>query len=331
MSPGAGMRRRDFIALAGSAVAAFRASPLQAQGAAKVHRLGVLLFGQPQTDPNANSFLQGMRELGYVEGRNIAIDFRYAEGNPERLPGIAADIVQLKPDVLFALGGEVAPFAVKATREIPIVFSVSVDPVSTGLVASLARPGGNATGFTFLLDELASKRLVLLKEAAPSVSNVAFLYNPDHVDNELREARRAASAIGLQLHPIVVRGAGDLGGAFDAALRAGADGLYVVSSRATVTNIARIVDFAAQNRLPMAGGWGAWAQGGALISYGPNVDKVVRQSAGYVDKVFKGARPADLPVQQPAEFELLINLRTAKALQLSIPESFLLQANRIVE
>ncbi len=323
------MRRRDFV-LGGTAIMLWP-RPLRAQRATKAPRLGVLLYSTPRGDPNTESFLRGMRELGYVDGQNIAMEYRYAEGKPERLPELAADLVRLRPDALYALGGDVAPFAAKATQTIPIAFSVSTDPVKSGLVASLARPGGNVTGVTFLLDELASKRLALLKEAAPQISRAAFLFNPDHVDNELREAERAAAALGVKLHLVEVRGANDLDGAFDVAARAGVDALYVVSSRQTVRNITRIVEFATKNRLPLAGGWGAWAQAGGLISYGPNVDEVVRQSATYVDKILKGAKPAELPVQQPTRFELLINLKTAKALGLKISESFLLQADKVIE
>jgi len=272
-----------------------------------------------------------MRELGYIDGKNIVIEYRYAEGKPERLPELAADLVQLKPDVIFALGGDVAPFASKATQTIPIVFSISADPVQMGLVASLGRPGGNVTGVSFLQDELASKRMELLKEVAPSVTRVAFLFNPTHVDNELHEAERAAAILGVKLHRTEMRGSGDLDGAFDIATRAGVDALYVVSSRQTVANISRIVEFAMKNRLPLAGGWGAWAQAGGLISYGPNVGEMVRQSATYVDKILKGAKPAELPAQQPTRFELLINLKTAKALDLAIPESFLLRADKVIE
>jgi len=325
------MRRREFITFLGGAAAALWPLAAHAQRAAKIPRLGVLLYDTPQGDPNIESFRRGMRELGYIDGQNIAFEYRYAEGRPERLPELAADLARLKPDVIFALGGDVAPFASKATQTIPIVFSVSTDPVRGGLVTSLARPGGNATGVTFLLDDLASKRLELLKEAAPRVSQVAFLFNPDHIDNELREAERAAAVLGVKLHHTEVRGAGDLDGAFDAATRAGVDALYVVSSRHTVANIARIVDFAAKNRLPLAGGWGAWTQAGGLISYGPNVDEMVRLSATYVNKILKGAKPAELPVQQPTRFELLVNLKTAKALGLAIPESFLLRADKVIE
>jgi putative ABC transport system substrate-binding protein len=291
----------------------------------------VLLYSTPRGDPNNEAFHRGMSDLGYVDGQNIVFEYRFADGRPERLPELAADLVRLNPDVIFALGGDVAPDARKATKTIPIAFAVSTDPVRSGLVASLARPGGNATGVTFLLDELASKRLHLLKEAAPQISRVAVLFNPDHADNELREVERAAAVLGVKLHLAEVRRASNLEGAFDAVVQAAADGLYVVSSRQTVANIARITEFASKNRLPLAGGWGAWAQAGGLISYGPNVGEMVRQSTVYVDKILKGANPAELPVQQPTRFELLINLKAAKTLGLAIPESFLLLADKVIE
>ena len=325
------MKRREFITLLGGVAAAWPLAAQAQQRTVKIPRIGVLLYSNPQADPNNESFRRGMRELGYVDGQNITIEYRYAEGRPERLPELAADLVRLKPDVLFALGGDVAPDARRATQSIAIVFAVSTDPVQSRLVESLARPSGNATGVTFLLDELASKRLGLLKEAVPKVSNVALLFNPTHIDNELREAERAAAALGVKLHPTEVRGSGDLDNAFDAAMRGGVDALYVVSSRQTNLNIARIMDFAAKNRLPLAGGWGAWAQAGGLISYGPNVDEIVRQSATYVDKILKGAKPAELPVQQPTRFDLLINLKAAKVLGLTIPESLLLRADKVIE
>lgn len=324
------MKRREFITLLGGAAAWPLAARAQ-QRTVKIPCIGVLLYSNPQADPNNESFWRGMRELGYVDGQNITTEFRYAEGRPERLPELAADLVRLKPDVLFALGGDVAPDIGKATQSIPIVFAVSTDPVQSRLVESLARPGGNATGVTFLLDELASKRLGILKEAVPKVSNVGLLFNPTHIDNELREAERAAAALGVKLHPTEVRGSSDLDNAFDAAKRGGVDALYVVSSRQTVSNIARIVDFATKNRLPLAGGWGAWAQAGGLISYGPNVDEIVRQSATYIDKILKGAKPAELPVQQPTRFDLLINLKTAKTLGLTVPQSLLIAADEVIE
>ena len=323
------MRRREFITLFGSAaVWPFAA---RAQQSARMPRLGVLLYSTPQEDPQAKSLQQGLRDLGYIDGQNISIEYRFAEGNAERLPDLAADLVRLKPDVLFPIGGDVAPFVSKATQTIPIIFVMSADPLQLGLVASLARPGGNATGFTFLQDELASKRLELLKEVAPRISRVAFLSNPDHPDNELRVAQRAATALGVHLQPIEMRGPHDLDGALQAVTKATVDALYVVASRQTVASIPRIVNYATKNELPLAGGWGAWAQAGGLLSYGPNVGEVVRNAATYVDKIFKGSKPGDLPVQQPTRFELLINLRSARALGLSIPESFLLRADKVIE
>ena len=323
------MRRRTFIAILGAAAAWPVAA--RAQKTARMPRLGVLLYSTPQDDPQARALQDGLRDLGYIDGQNVSIEYRFAEGKVERLPDLAADLVRLKPDLLFPIGGDVAPFVSKATRTIPIVFVISADPLQLGLVASLARPGGNATGFSFLQDELASKRLELLKEVAPRISRVAFLSNPDHPDNELRVAQRAATAFGVHLQPIEMRGPNDLDGALQAVTQASVDALYVVASRQTVASLPRIVNFATKNELPLAGGWGAWAQAGGLLSYGPNVGEIVRNAASYVDKVFKGAKPGDLPVQQPTRFELVINLRSAKALGLSIPESFLLRADKVLE
>lgn len=323
------MRRRTFITILGAAAAWPAAA--RAQQPARIPRLGVLLYSTREEDPQARTLQQGLRDLGYIDGKNISIEYRFADRKPERLPDLAAELVALKPEVLFPIGGDVAPFVCKATQTIPIVFVMSADPLQLGLVASLAQPGGNATGFTFLQDELASKRLELLKEVAPRISRLAFLSNPDHPDNELRVAQRAATAVGVDLQPIEMRGPGDLDGALLAVAQASVDALYVVASRQTVASIPRIVDFASKDKLPLVGGWGAWAQAGGLLSYGPNVGEVVRNAAAYVDKIFKGARPRDLPVQQPTRFELQINLRTAKALGLSIPESFLLRADKVIE
>jgi putative tryptophan/tyrosine transport system substrate-binding protein len=325
------MRRRRFIALLGGAAASLLPRPLRAQRSTKLPRLGILLYSSPRGDPGNEAFRLGLSELGYVDGQNISLEYRFAEGKLERLPELAADLVRLNPDMIFALGGDVAPHVRNATKTIPIAFVVSTDPVQSGLVASLAHPGGNATGVTLLSDALAAKRLLLLKEAAPQLSRVAVLFNPDHVDNELREAERAAASLKVQLHLAEMRRSSDLDSAFAGLRQAGVDGLYVVSSRQTVANIAGITEFATRNRLPLASGWGAWAQAGGLISYGPNVGEMVRQSAVYVDKILKGSRPADLPVQQPTRFEFLINLKTAKALGLAIPESFLVQADKVIE
>jgi ABC-type uncharacterized transport system substrate-binding protein len=322
------MRRRDFLALAGGAAVAW---PLVARAQKAVPRVGVLLYTNPEIDPNIEAVRRGLRDLGYIEGRNLAIEYRYAEGRPERLPLLAVELAQSKPDVILALGGDVAPWAKKATQSIPLVFSVSDDPVRSGLVATLGRPGGNATGVTFILDELASKRLELFKEAAPRISRVAFLWNPNHPDNEYGIAEQAARKIGVELRPVEMRGPDDLQGALHTVIEVHADALYVVSSRHTITHIPSIAGFAAKSRLPLAAGFGAWAKAGGLLSYGPDVDDMVRRTASYVDRILKGAKPADLPVQQPARFNLVINTTVAKALGLNIPESFLLRADEVIE
>jgi len=322
------MRRRQFIRLVGVAAV----WPFAAQAQPKpIAKLGVLLYSNPQSDPQMASIRLGLSELGYVEGRNIAIEYRYAQGQVDRLPSLAAELVQLRPNVILAIGGDVAPIAKRFNQTIPLVFVSSADPEQLGLVASLSRPGGNATGVTLLQDALASKRLELLREAAPQISRVAFLWNPDHPDNEQREAQRAAQALGVQLHLVEVRSSDDFESAFRAANNAGIDSLYVVSSRQTVLNIKRIVEFAAQNRLPLAGGWGAWAKEGGLFSYGPDGVNMARRAANYIDRILKGAKPADLPVEQPAKFELIINLKTAKALGLTVPHSLLSRADVLID
>ena len=322
------MRRRQFIKLVG--VAALW--PFAAQAQPKpIAKLGVLLYSDPQSDPQMASIRLGLSDLGYVEGRNIAIEYRYAQGRVDRLPSLAAELVQLQPNVILAIGGDVAPIAKRFNQTIPLVFVSSADPEQLGLVASLSRPGGNATGVTLLQDALASKRLELLKEAAPQISRVAFLWNPDHPDNEQREAQRAAQTLGVQLHLVEVRSSDDFESAFRAANNAGVDSLYVVSSRQTVLNIKRIVEFATQNRLPLAGGWGAWAKEGGLFSYGPDGVNMARRAANYIDRIFKGAKPADLPVEQPTKFELIINLKTARALGLTVPHSLLSRADELID
>ncbi|MFL5228388.1 MAG: ABC transporter substrate-binding protein [Microvirga sp.] len=322
------MRRRRFIGLLGGAAAWPFAAGAQPAASAK---LGILLYSSPTADPQTPVVLRALAELGHREGRNLALAYRYAEGRPERLPDLAADLIETRPDVILAIGGDVAPIAKKTTQTIPIVFITSADPEKQGLVASLARPAGNATGVTFLQDELASKRLELLKEAAGRTSEVGFLWNPDHADNEERDAERAAQALGVRLHRLGVRGAGDFDAAFEAARQARADALYVVSSRQTVLNIDRIVGFAKQARLPLAGGWGAWAKAGGLLSYGPDTADMARRAAAHIDRILRGAKPADLPVEQPTKFQLVINLATARALGLDVSSSLLTRADEVIE
>jgi putative ABC transport system substrate-binding protein len=324
------IRRREFITLLGGAAAAWPFAA-RAQQPPKMPRLGVLLYSTPQADPQMEAVRTGLRELGYIEGRNLAVSYRYAEGEPERLPGLAVDLVREKPDLLLAIGGDVAPHAVAATSTLPIVFVTSSDPIQHGLVESLSRPGRNATGVTFIQDDLASKRLEFFKEAVPVISRVAFLWNPDHLDNELREAQRAAQNLGVKLQPIEMRRPRDLENAFRAITNSGSDGLYVVTSRQTLLSIPRIVNFAGETRVPLAGGFGGWARAGGLLSYGPNVNEMTRLAAGYVDKIFKGARPRDLPVQQPTKFELVINAKAARSLGFEVPPTLLSRAEEVIE
>jgi putative ABC transport system substrate-binding protein len=321
------MDRRWFLAI--SLAGTLRVPPAAEAQQTKLTRLGVLLFGTPDTDAFP-VFRRGLDALGYREGRNIAFEHRYAEGRPERLPDLAADLVRSKPDLIVAIGGDVAPFAKRATATIPIVMITSADPVQGGLVARLARPGGNVTGVTFVSSELAGKRLQFLREAAPHVTRVAVLWNPDHPDGEFPATHAAGGSLGIQVQSLDVRGRDDFAGAFAAAARERTEAVIIVSSRLMTLNRARIIGFAAQNRLLLVSGWGPWAAEGGLLSYGPDLDVVIRSAATYVDRILKGARPADIPVEQPTKFELVINLKTARDVGLRIPASLLARADRVI-
>jgi len=320
--------RRQFLTAAGALLAA----PLTATGqpAAKVPRIGILLFNSPQVDYIV-PLLEGLKALGYVDGQSAVFDYSFAGGRAERLPELAAELVRLRPDVIFAYGGDVAPYAKKATDSIPIVVMVSNDPVQSGLVASLARPGANVTGLTLIYDELAGKVLELLKEAVPSMSRCAVLWNPDHADPEYRYTQRSAAAVGVRLQSLEVRRAGDFEGAFKAAVDGHAEGLVVVSSRVLFQQRKEIAEFAARSRIPMAGGWGDWTKDGFLLTYGPNTVDAMRRIPVYIDKILKGASPASLPIERPAKFQLMINLKTAKFLGITIPQSVLLRADEVIE
>src|SRR5882724_4182935 len=273
------VKRREVITLfAGAAV-----WPLAryAQGAIKtVPRVGVLLYGTP--DPNYDSFRRGLRELGYVEDQNIVLEPRSAEGKPERLPMLARELVALNPDLIYVLGGDVAPFARAATHAIPIVMAVSNDPVQSNLVASLAHPGGNMPGVTFVSSDLAAKRLQFLHELAPQLSRIAVLWNPDHVDPEYREIQVAGKTLGVQVHSLEARSRADFESVYQSALNVRAEALMPVSSRLLALDRAGILAFADRHRLLLASGWGPWAREGALLSYGPDLDDTTRRSAGHV-------------------------------------------------
>jgi putative ABC transport system substrate-binding protein len=323
------LRRRKFITLLGGAAA----WPLtvSAQQGKRMQRIGVLLFGTPDTDPNLGAFLRGLRDLGYVESQNIAIEYRYAEGKPDRLRSLAGELVASKPDLIFALGGDVAPSVRAATSTIPIVVVVSNDPVQSNLVASFAHPGGNITGVTFVSSDLAAKRLQFLRELAPNLARVAVIWNPDHVDPEYRETQTAAKALGLQIQSLEVRSVEDFDPAFQAATSAQIQGLIPISSRLMTINRSRIIQFSGQRHLLLASGWGPWAKEGALLSYGPDLDVITRRAATYVDKVLHGAKPDELPIEQPTKFQLVINSKTAKALGLTVPPSLLATADEVIE
>ncbi len=308
----------------------------EAQQAAKIARIGYLTLSLAAAPHLREAFLQGLRDLGYVEGRNVVIEYRDAEGKLERLPALAAELVALKVDVIVAGGTPQALAAKQATRTIPIVFAAAVDPVENGLVTSLARPGGNVTGLSNLAQELVGKRLEQLKQAVPRVSRVAVLWQPgafpERTEKELlKEAEVAARALGVRLQFVEARGPEDFDRAFSEMTRKRADALTVLSCGMCVNERRRLVDLAAKNRLPALYQTRESVDAGGLMSYGPNLADSFRRAATYVDRILKGAKPGDLPVEQPTKFELVINLKAAKALGLTIPPSLLGRADHVVE
>jgi putative tryptophan/tyrosine transport system substrate-binding protein len=324
------LRRRQFIFIMGGTAAAW-SLPLWAQQDARMRHIGVLLFGTPHTDPNLGAFLKGLRDLGYEESKNITIEYRYAEGDPDRLGGLAGELVGTKPDLIFALGGDVAPSARTATSTIPVVVAVSNDPVQAGLVASLAHPGGNITGVTFVSSDLAAKRLQMLREIAPDLGRVAIIWNPDHVDPEYRETQTAAKRLGIQIQSLEVRSVEDFSVAFQVATNAQIQALIPISSRLMFTNSPRIIQFSNEHQLLLACGFGPWAREGALFSYGPDIDAITYRAAAYVDKILRGAKPDELPIEQPTKFQLVINAKTAKSLGLKIPPALLATADQVID
>ncbi len=308
----------------------------EAQQVAKVPRIGYLTGSRAANPHLTEAFRQGLRDLGYVEGRNVVIEYRDAEGKYDRFPALAADLVALKVDVIVVTNTPAALAAKQATRTIPIVLAWVGDPVGSGLVTSLARPGGNVTGLSFLVPELVGKRLELLKQAVPGVSRVAALWHPgDYPERTekdiLKEADVAARALGVRLQVVEARGPEDFDRAFSDMTRARADAVTVQSTNIFIIEKRRLVDLAAKNRLPAMYIAREFVDAGGLMSYAPNVADVFRHAATYVDKILKGAKPADLPVEQPTKFELVVNLKTAKALGLTIPQSVLIRADEVIQ
>ena len=321
------------LALAGlGLLAGCGLGPPQLQPKPKIPRIGWLVYGNPPRGAALEEIVfRGLQRLGYTEGQNIAIDYHFGEGRPERLPALAAELVSLNPDLIIAIGTDVALVVREATRTIPIVMGSSADPVAVGLASSLARPGGNVTGVSLLVIQLGAKRLEVLTDVVPGLSQVAVLWNPAHVDRGFQELEEAGHARGLQLQSLEVSSAGELDRAFTAMASARPEALIVVPSRLMTFFLGRIIDFTAQHRLPMVSAWRDFADAGGLLTYGPDRFEVMEQCATYVDRILKGGQPGDLPIVQPTKFDFVINLKTAQALGLTIPHSVLQQATEVLQ
>ena len=326
------MRRREFIAVLGGAAAAW---PLagRAQQASKLPTIGFLVAGTPTSHGQwVAAFVQRLRELGWIEGRTITIEYRWAEGRSERFAEIAAELVRRKVDVIVTSATEAIVAAKQATSVIPIVFAAAGDPVGTGLVASLARPGGNVTGLSIQQTDVAAKRLELLREVVPGLQRLAIWANAGSPSNvvEMAEVAATARTLGLEVATPEIRRAEDIAFVFEA-LKGRAEALYVCADPLVTTNRTRINILAVGARLPTMHGTRDMVEAGGLMSYGPNFPNQFRRAADYVDKILRGAKPADIPVEQPTKLDLVINLTTAKAIGLKIPEAFLLRADKLIE
>jgi len=326
--------KKKILSFVSAAMLLALCSSVEAQQAGKVPRIGYLA-------PNLSNavlatheaFRQGLRELGYVEGKNIIIEYRWAEGKADRLPLLAAELVRLKVDAIFASGAVQPALAAKnATTTIPIVFVGVGDPVALGLVASLARPGGNITGLSSMGRELSGKRLELLKETVPKASRMAVLWNPDNPTSvsNMQETKAAAPSLGIKLQSLEIRESNDLEQAFSAVKKEAAEALVLLNSPNFVNLRKQFVDLAAKSRLPAMYDESQWVDAGGLMSYGPNYPDLWRRAATYLDKILKGTKPADIPVEQPTKFEFVINLKTAKQIGLTIPPNVLARANKVI-
>jgi putative tryptophan/tyrosine transport system substrate-binding protein len=324
------MRRREFITLFGGAVAAIW--PFAAHGE-QVYRVGFLWDG-PDVFPDAiEAFRQGLRELGYVEGRNLAFEYRWGDGKPDRIRALAQELVRLKVDVIVAASSIYTEAAKQATSTIPIIFTSHADPLGTGHVASLAYPGGNATGFSLMMPETTVKGLELFKEAVPALSRVAVIFDPATPSHSpsLKAAEAAGPKLSLRIQPVPVRSATEYESAFSSIVRERADGVLVLSTPLFIAGAKQLAQLAMAHKLPSLFGPSHNVQAGGLMSYSPDRAEQWRRAAIYVDKILKGAKPADLPVQQPTKLELVINLKTAKALGLTVPSSLLSRADKVIE
>ena len=325
------MRRRTFITLVGGAAAAWPLAA-RAQQAGRLPTIGYLGTAAPSAwAPWTAAFVERLRELGWIEGRTVAIQYRWAEGRSERLAEIAAELVRLKVDVIVT-GGNAAVAVKQASSVVPIVFALADDPVGMGLITSLARPGGNVTGLSMQAADLAGKRLELLGEVVPGLRRLAIMANVDYPATvlEMGGVRAAAGRLGLDVAAVEIRRAEDIAPAFEA-LKSRAQALYVVGDALVMTHRVRINTLALAARLPTIYSFREYVEGGGLMSYGPNLPNLFRRAADYVDKILRGAKPGEIPVEQATKYDLIFNLTTAKALGLTIPESFLLRADEVIE
>jgi putative ABC transport system substrate-binding protein len=326
------MDRRAFVS---TVALGLLAAPLaaEAQPAGKVYRIGYLGNGNPtQSAPTLDAFRQGLRELGWVEGQNLSIEYRWADGDLSRLPALASDLVRTLVDVILVAGGPGIRAAQQATRTVPIVVAIMTDPVVAGRAASFARPGGSVTGLSVQFEDLATKQLELLKETVPNVALVAIL--DDHAvrnTDTQKAAEAAARALGLKARVFGIRDVPDLEGAFRVAKAEQANAMYVLPSPTFARHRARLAELAVKHRLPGIYEDKQYVDAGGLMSYGPSFPDMFRRSASFVDRILKGAKPGDLPIEQPTKFELVFNLKTAKALRLTIPQSILLGADQVIE
>ena len=324
-------RRQLLIAAIGLATSALAA---RAQNERRVRHIGYL--SQASAQVNATrlaAFRAGMMELGWVEGRDYSIDARYANGVAQALPGLAADLVATRPDLLLVPSDEDVRLLAQSTRTIPIVFAITQDPVGNGLVASLRRPGGNATGLTTISTELSSKRLQLLKEAFPRVAHVVLLFEPDNVGSvsQAKEIVEVASRLGVRITPIELRQPSDIEPAFKRAAAIGAQAYIVTTGGTLASQRQAIADRIIRLKTPAMFANSQWPDEGGLMSYGPSFTDNFRRAAVYVDKILKGANPGEIPIEQPTKFELIVNMKTARATGIAFPESFLAQANRVID
>jgi ABC-type uncharacterized transport system substrate-binding protein len=328
-----GIGRRQFIGALGGAAATWPLAA-RAQQSEKVPRIGLLSpFSSSDAGPWYKAFLQGLRDLGWVYGKTILIEYRYADGRNDRLPELVADLIRLKVDIIVTSVTGDSLAAKNATKEIPIVMAAAGDPVATGIVESLARPGGNVTGLSQMTPDVTGKRLELLKEIAPNISSIAVLFNPEDPISVIGrdEIKPSARKLGIEVQPLEVRNGSELEKALNETIRTRVTALAMMPNPVFVTSLKKIANFALQNKLPSMFHLREFADVGGLLSYGVDRSDLYRRAAGYVDKILKGTVPADLPIEQPTKFELVINLKTAKALDLTVPQIIRMTADEVIE